>query len=240
MLALALTPPMGFYFAVASRSVAFPFQTTVAIVQTCFPCFEVELVSRRFQVSQFFGVPRQGGVQPGTFLVAAPSLRNNPFNQTVVFVLQNDSQGTFGAVINRPADQEMIANWSRTTGLEITRPNMIQGGPLNGPIVAIHQNKPLAEVEICDGVCLSVEPNALQQLTRQESPYRIVLGIAGWGRQQLSSEMDSGLWYHLVVDPTHVFDDHSTMWENFVREFGRQTLSHIIGQQHFPSNPALN
>lgn len=197
-------------------------------------------MSNRFQLNQAFGAPLRGGIQPGSFLVASPSLQNNPFNQTVVFVLQNDSQGTFGAVINRPADNEMVANWSKTTGLEIARNNMIQGGPLSGPIVAIHQHKPLAEVEICDGVCLSVDAKALQQLTRQDSQYRIVLGIAGWAQQQLSTEIDSGLWYHLVVDPTHVFDDHSMMWENFVREFGRQTLGHIIDQKHFPVNPALN
>lgn len=197
-------------------------------------------MSNRFQWNQSFGIPQRGGVRPGSFLVAAPALQNSPFNQTVVFVLQNDAQGTFGAVINRPADKEMVANWSKTTGLEIARPNMIQGGPLGGPIVAIHQNKPLAEVEIGGGVCLSVDAKNLQQLTRQESPYRIVLGIAGWAKQQLSSEIDSGIWYHLVVDPTHVFDDHSMMWENFVREFGRQTLGQIIDQRHFPANPALN
>lgn len=180
-------------------------------------------------------------LQPGTFLVASPSLTGTPFSQTVVFLLQANDQGTFGAVINRPADDDVVTKWSSTTGLEFARQTMIQGGPIGGPVMALHQSKPLAEVEICDGVCLSVDTKALQHLARQtETQYRIVLGIAGWNHQQLFSEINSGYWFPLVVDPSHVFDDHTVMWQSFVREFGRQTLSSLIGEDHFPTDPTLN
>lgn len=180
-------------------------------------------------------------IQPGSFLVATPSLQDTPFSRTVVFVLQADGQGTFGAVINRPADHEVVAKWSAKTGLEFDRQHMIQGGPLGGPVMALHQQKLLAEVEICEGVCLSVDAKALQHLSREtDSPYRIVLGIAGWNPEQLTQEIKSGFWFPLVVDPIHVFDDHAVMWESFVREYGRQALGSVIGKRHFPADPNLN
>jgi putative transcriptional regulator len=187
--------------------------------------------------SQFHPKP----VQPGTFLVASPSLTGTPFSRTVVFLLQANREGTFGAVINRPAGDDLVSEWSSSTGLEIARQSLIQGGPIGGPVVALHQNKPLADVEICAGMCLSVDKDVLQRLARESnSPYRIVLGIAGWEQQQLSNEINSGHWFPMEVDPAHVFDDHTAMWESFVREFGRQSLSRLIGEDQFPVDPTLN
>lgn len=193
-------------------------------------------MSKRFEIS----ANSFHEIQPGSFLVAAPSLPGSLFYRAVVFVLQNDSEGIFGAVINRPASQDIVANWSKTTGLNFERLSMIQGGPLSGPVMAIHQYQPLSEMQVCEGVCVSVDAKALQHLARSESQYRIVLGIAGWEPQQLSAEIASGFWYPLVVDPTHVFDDHAVMWESFVREFGRQTLQTMVSSRYFPVDPSLN
>jgi putative transcriptional regulator len=198
-------------------------------------------VSKRFEFLNEDAPQRDGNIAPGSFLVATPALQTSGFERTVVFVLQHNLDGTFGAVINRPANQSIVANWSKQTGLEFARESIVQGGPLGGPVLAIHQDRPIAEVEISAGVCLSVDSKAIQKLsTQHESRYRIVLGIAGWEKDQLSREMSLGYWYHVEVDPLHVFDDHDLMWENFVREYGRQTLQTLVGNRHFPQNPHLN
>jgi putative transcriptional regulator len=197
-------------------------------------------------VSRRFNIPRQsreasGEVAPGNFLIASPGLHATAFDRAVVFVLQHNDDGTFGAVINRPADNSMVTSWSKQTGLEFAQQSIVQGGPLGGPVLALHQDKPLAEVEISGGVCLSVDTQAFKKLSDQhESVYRIVLGIAGWEQKQLLKEMALGYWYHLAADPMHIFDDHASMWENFVREFGRQSLLTFIDERHFPQNPTWN
>jgi putative transcriptional regulator len=196
-------------------------------------------VSRRFEIQNAKALG--GKVSPGSFLVATSALQSTGFQRAVVFVLQNNEDGTFGAVINRPATNSMLANWSQQTGLEFARESIVQGGPLGGPVLAIHQDLPIAEVEISDGVCLSVDSKAIQKLsTQNDAQYRIVLGIAGWEKNQLNREMELGYWYHLIVDPMHVFDDHDLMWENFVREYGRQTLEKLLGSSGFPVDPSLN
>lgn len=196
-------------------------------------------VSNRFDIQN---VHNSGAVVgPGSFLVATSALQTTGFQRAVVFVLQNNDDGTFGAIINRPATHSILANWSRQTGLEFARESIVQGGPLGGPVLAIHQNLPIAEVEISEGVCLSVDSKAIQELsTQNDAQYRIVLGIAGWEKDQLRREMELGYWYHLMVDPTHVFDDHDLMWENFVREYGRQTLEKLLAGHDFPQDPNLN
>ena len=43
-------------------------------------------------------------VEPGTLLVAAPTMFDANFRRTVVFVIDHRDEGTLGVVLNRPSD----------------------------------------------------------------------------------------------------------------------------------------
>lgn len=185
------------------------------------------------------GLPASFG--PGSFLIASPRLRQTPFEQTVIFVLQHNDQGTFGVVLNRPADSALKSEWQKITGLNFGERSIVQGGPIGGPIFAIHQEKSLAEMEMPGGICVSSNGNVFQQLTECEgADYRIVFGVAGWQTGQLANEMQTGSWFELETDPQHLFDDPSLMWENFLRHYGHQVWESILGSGHFPASPWLN
>ena len=50
------------------------------------------------------GVQPDAEVEPGTLLVAAPSLLDSNFRRTVVFVIDHRGEGTLGVVLNRPSE----------------------------------------------------------------------------------------------------------------------------------------
>ncbi len=180
-------------------------------------------------------------LQAGSFLVANPALIDNPFERSVIFLLQYSQAGVFGAVLNRPADLESLTSWKEVSGLNFSDCSIVNGGPVGGPVLALHHQKQIAEVEISGGVCISVDAQAFKTLSERDgSEYRIVLGLAAWSKTQLQSEISAGIWYQVPADPMHVFDEPGMMWQNFIREYGRQTLTQIVGERLVPTDPRLN
>ena len=201
---------------------------------------------------------------PGTLLVASPALFGTPFRKSVVLVVQNNDEGTFGVVLNRPANEQLQFAWQELTGSDAENPNLVHGGPIDGPVFALHQQSSLAEMEMPSGICITSESEKFQEIVQQSdeatdefalpfesssSPmdtkeisgqYRIVFGIAGWQKGQLQREVHQGLWYQLDGEPERVFDDPEFMWEKSIRRYSRMMLCDVIGLTKIPINPLLN
>ena len=69
-------------------------------------------------------------VEPGSLLVAAPSLNDPNFTRTVVYIIDQRPEGTLGVVLNRPSDvavHDVLPPW----GSQVTKPQCIYiGGPV--------------------------------------------------------------------------------------------------------------
>jgi putative transcriptional regulator len=197
------------------------------------------MVHPRFESSSSPG--REQPASVGSYLIASPILDHSPFRRSVVLVLQNTADGTFGIVLNRPGDAGMKNAWQEMTGSNVREDCIVQGGPLGGPVLAIHRDRTLAEYEVPGGIYVSSQAEKLTELLKlDESALRIVFGIAGWKNGQLSDEINNGLWYQLDAPPDHVFDDVTFMWENFMHRYGQATLRHVIGVKSFPLDPSRN
>ena len=62
------------------------------------------------------GVRPDADVEPGTLLVAAPSLLDSNFRRTVVYVIDHRGEGTLGVVLNRPSEvavHDVLPAWGR-------------------------------------------------------------------------------------------------------------------------------
>lgn len=177
----------------------------------------------------------------GKLLVAAPSLVGNAFEKTVVLVLQHNSGGTFGVVLNRPADEAMLSEWEAVTGRDPINRCCVHGGPVGGPVFAIHQQQVIGEVAMPCGLYVSADSELLQKLMEQDDDrYRIVFGIASWSIGQLDSEIDSGIWLPLNARADDVFDDPNWMWEKSLRRYGDQVMLDVLGITCLPDNPNWN
>jgi putative transcriptional regulator len=174
-------------------------------------------------------------------LVASPNIHQTPFQKTVVYVLQHNRSGTFGVVLNRPANQKIKRTWQQLSGANFGESSIVQGGPIGGPVFAIHSEASLGEMEMPGGIFVSAETAKINELSRlDESTYRIVFGVAGWQAGQLDAEINNGKWLKLSAEPQHVFDEPELMWENFVRSYGREVFCDVVGIQKLPKNVWLN
>ncbi len=164
-------------------------------------------------------------------LVASPRLPDNNFYRSVVLMIQHDEEGAFGVVLNRPTNLSVSGIWEQIAdeGRETDAPIFL-GGPVSGPLLAVHGVEQYAESEVLPGVYLSTEKQALDDITRQtESPFRIFSGYSGWGPGQLDEEMASGGWMTLPATIGYVFGEHDDLWKTVAAEIGRQVVPAMRG-----------
>ena len=178
----------------------------------------------------------------GTLLVSTERLHGSNFEKAVVLLMQDDKRGTFGVALNKPAEPKVRNAWEKLTGSQSSDDQIVvSGGPLQGPVFALHQNPALSDVAMPGGLHVSAQIEKLQQLMLQfDDPYRIVVGVSGWKPGQLISEVNSGFWYLMPLDTEAIFDDPQWMWEICLHEYGRQQIADIVGEHNMPDDPDLN
>lgn len=178
----------------------------------------------------------------GMLLVASPLLAGTPFERTAVFVVQDNENGTFGVTLNRPMEGE---HWERFRDLfgvkSAARDTVLAGGPVAGPVLALHRDPELAEINIGDQVFVSVQAEAIDRLMqRSDGPYRIALGMLAWNPGQLNDEIQAGLWFPVEATVEDVFGDPQRVWIDGVKRYGRRQMQRITGISHFPEDPMMN
>src|SRR4051794_21518657 len=89
----------------------------------------------------------------GHFLVASPHLGDPNFFRSVVLVIRHDEEGAFGVVLNRPLPSTVGEIWKAlgASGIENEQPIYL-GGPVTGPLLAVHGDVERSEGEVLDDV----------------------------------------------------------------------------------------
>lgn len=116
------------------------------------------------------------------------------------------------------------------------------GGPLSGPVLALHGVKTLAEAETASGIYLAAEKTLLQQLVNSETqlPVRLIVGHAAWQSGQLEAEVAAGFWYVLPATADRVFTADDAMWPELVRTGVGHALARWVGIDDTQVDPQLN
>src|SRR5436190_3140807 len=136
------------------------------------------------------------GSLQGNFLIASPHLGDGNFNRSVVLMVKHDEEGAFGFVLNRPTGSTVAEIWK----LIAEQPSDCEqpiylGGPVQGPLMAVHALASAAETEILSGVYLSAHKDQLREVVAAEkAPFRLFSGYSGWGAGQLEGELEAGGW----------------------------------------------
>ncbi len=178
----------------------------------------------------------------GQLLVATPRLMDPNFARTVLLVLNHDEDGALGVVINRPLEllvAEVLPVWSDAVAQPRT---VFSGGPV-GRDSAI-----AVAVALGDGPAAGFQPVApgygLIDLDGQPADVlpdlaglRVFSGYAGWGPDQLESEIREGSWYVVAASPTDlVSSEPELLW----RQVLRRQPGDLAYVSTFPDDPALN
>ena len=187
------------------------------------------------------------GSLTGKLLVASPFTHTGfPFAEAVVLVLQDTPEGVFGVVLNRPASSDMLVAWEEAIGAEApAEARLVSGGPVQGPIMAIHRKQELAGVELRRGLFVSVQKTAIDKLNRigsdeSDLPFRIVMGAINWPEDQLQQEVDNGFWFVHDAKSDLVFSEAEDLWLRSVLSCGDSFIMDLAGMSELPAYPSLN
>lgn len=178
----------------------------------------------------------------GDLIIATPQLNESPFSQAVVLIVQQNDTGTFGVVLNRPASEQVKRLWRTMTGYSHSEAenHISLGGPLSGPVFALHQDIECSEQKVECGLYFATSPQNLKKLAKDATlPYKIFFGAVAWQTEQLEKEIDAGAWVACSGSKELIFADSEFQWELSLRNYGRNLLK-SIGINQFPKNPELN
>ncbi len=178
----------------------------------------------------------------GHFLVASRHLRDPNFAQTVVLMVHHDHQGAMGVVINRPSDKSVREVWEMIGNDPCEREDSIfVGGPVPGPLMALHTQAGISDHEIFPGLYFSTDRDELDVIVRKKNvSLRLCSGNAGWGSGQLEGEMEAGGWLWTKATIDDVFSDHESIWKTVTQRIGLEIMAPELDRGRIPNDPSLN
>lgn len=178
----------------------------------------------------------------GHFLVASPRLADSNFYRSVVLMVQHDAEGAMGVVLNRQTSSSIASLWHLVSESECPSEEAVfVGGPVSGPLIAVHSNDDLAEFEVLPGVYFATDQEfVVQVVTAPEGPYRLFVGYSGWSAGQLEGELEAGGWLIDVATRDDVFSDYSDLWNRIARRIGLDILAPTIKNVRIPDDPSVN
>lgn len=179
----------------------------------------------------------------GHLLVATPQLLDPNFAQTVLLMFEHSDAGAAGFVLNR-LTEATVANISEQVFQEENDwDKAIQlGGPVPGPLIALHTVATHSDQEILPGLYSTAEPAKLQMLIHQKvEPSLLLANYAGWGPGQLEAEIADDSWQSLPASLEHVFwTSEESLWEAVRKEISTAQLSDLFGLREVPDDPSMN
>jgi putative transcriptional regulator len=178
----------------------------------------------------------------GHFLVASRYLNDPNFLKSVVLMIRHDDEGAIGVVINRPADKTIREVWDKLGYDACEREDAIYvGGPVPGPLIAVHTLEPFSEREVLPDVHVAMHRDAIDVIVRKKNiPLRLYSGHAGWSGGQLEGELEAGGWLTTEATREEIFGDHETVWKSVTQRIGLEIMAPALDGKHVPPDPSLN
>ena len=178
------------------------------------------------------------GYLDGQMLIAMPSMGDDRFARSVIYVCAHSTEGAMGIIVNYPASNikfpdllvqlEVIPASERiqlpTRAEEV---KVLKGGPVEtGRGFVLHSADFFIEnstLPIDEGICLTATLDILKAIARGNGPASAILalGYAGWAPGQLEQEIQQNGWLHCSADPELIFgQDTGAKYEKALRKIG--------------------
>ncbi len=181
----------------------------------------------------------------GQLLIAMPSMSDQRFAKTVIFLCAHSEEGAMGLIINHHADnitfETMLERLEITASDQaIVMPTPIEekhvhfGGPVEtGRGFVLHSTDYFVDnstLEIDANTSLTASIDILKAIASGTGPDRsmLALGYAGWSSGQLESEIQANGWLHCPPDPDLIFDpDIDSKYDRALAKIGIDPL-HLV------------
>ena len=148
----------------------------------------------------------------GHLLIAPPQERDLDFIRSVILLIQHSEEQAFGVVLNRPSTTTVRQVWRGRC--QYGDDLLYSGGPVSGPLMALHTDPFLGEIEVVPGVFYSVQIGRLKELfDTQGHLVKVFQSHVGWGPGQLEQFLEDGHWRIMPATADHAFSVGTNLWE---------------------------
>ena len=177
----------------------------------------------------------------GQIIVSMPSLEDERFFKTVIYMCAHSSEGSMGIIINKKIDYDLYPDLLEQLGIDKPLDNkklfIRYGGPIeSGRGFVLHSDDLIRKetLNINKGVALTSTAEFFDDLSIGKGPKNsiLALGYAGWGPGQLEKEIIQNSWMSLSVDSNFLFDEEvHHKWNEAYKILGidPSKLSHNFG-----------
>lgn len=165
-------------------------------------------------------------VLPGSLLVSSVDLTEPAFRRTVVYVIEHNSTGTLGVILNRPSDMQVrsvLPSW----GSLAARPGFLYvGGPVKRDsalcLATIRHGQSADGIEgvrHVNGRVVMVDLDSNPEVVESRvDGVRVFAGYAGWSPGQLAGELARDDWLVFPALPSDVLGPgRSDLWAAVLR-----------------------
>jgi len=166
----------------------------------------------------------------GQIIVSMPSLRDERFFKTVIYMCAHSSEGSMGIILNKKIDYDLYPDLLEQLGIDKPLENkkllVRYGGPVeSGRGFVLHSDDIIRQesLNIDKGVALTGTAEFFEDLVKGKGPKNsiLALGYAGWGPGQLEKEIIQDSWMPVSVESSFLFDDEvSKKWNEAYKLLG--------------------
>jgi putative transcriptional regulator len=166
--------------------------------------------------------PEEDGFLEGKMLIAMPTIGDERFERTLIYLCVHNPEGAMGIVVNKPAPHITLPDLLDQLSIHVPgesplqRHNMIAcpvlvGGPVEvGRGFVLHTQDYFSEdstLPVDEDVGLTASVDILRAIAVGKGPSRalLALGYAGWAPGQLEAEIQANGWLHCDPDPELLF-----------------------------------
>jgi putative transcriptional regulator len=178
------------------------------------------------------------GYLDGQMLIAMPTMGDERFSRSVIYVCAHSTEGAMGIVVNQPASNikfpDLLVQLEVIPAAErIQLPTdtgaikVLKGGPVEtGRGFVLHSADFFIEnstLPIDEGICLTATLDILKAIANGNGPHDAILalGYAGWAPGQLEQEIQDNGWLHCAADPELIFGaDTEGKYDKALRKLG--------------------
>ncbi len=175
-------------------------------------------------------------------LIASPELPE-PFHGSVVLLVRHSEEGALGLILNHRSGATLAEAWNKVSDVPCHRSEPIfLGGPCEGPLVALHGDEFLLEIEVLAGLYFCAGKDKLETLAarQDDQPVKFFAGYSGWSAGQLEQEIARGSWSVMPATAEHVFAFEAELWQRSRRFVADAAWRMRLGIRHTPADLRQN
>ena len=161
----------------------------------------------------------------GQLLIADPSLRDEFFNKSVIFLAEHDDEaGAYGLVLNHPTEQTVGDLISAENFQALSHIHVYMGGPIGQEhltFAAFWTDSLTGDTEN-PSLKFATRISAQDAITRSQQPgtlIRAFAGYSGWEPGQLEHEIRKNSWIPSLPNPDLLATTHEkSLWAEMLRK----------------------